>query len=326
MLLGVGLGLSRPATAAFTEPEAASVAQLREALRLLNEGQREISLAIQTSAPLDPRASLALAASTAAEAFRDGHRALGLLVGVVTEQRGTRAYSRLAAKSRAERVATAWFYADRLVTGTSAAVAALATTSSANAIRARDIWWPQVADAAKLVDRTLGYAAPEPASYPAIIGPHGNYDEAQWYLWRAAWYALDGTQDFLNAYSLGGGDLERYHKALNSGTLLLDILAGAGVLNAGVAIAPEYVGMDPFGRTLELLALLTDKARLSVSQRLFEVLSNLNGMANVPSSAVASMDSAKLRFADSWLHMDQAVWEHVVFPGCPPECVGGTGQ
>src|SRR5207245_2704726 len=132
-----------------------------------------------------------------------------LRIGVITEQVDTSEYSRLSAMSRSYRVGLAWWRLDRFVMFARAAQAELADAARLSGDpsyrdgirRARDIWLQQAISGVAQVNRRLAYADPNPSSYPKIIGPHGDYDRTQWFLWRAQWYAHDALDNVRIAYA-----------------------------------------------------------------------------------------------------------------------------
>jgi len=243
--------------------------------------------------------------------------------------------------SRSDRVGLAWWRLDRFVMFARAAQAELADAARLSGDpsyrdgirRARDIWLQQAISGVAQVNRRLAYADPNPSSYPKIIGPHGDYDRTQWFLWRAQWYAHDALDNVRMAYAgealgnaAGLGDV--FTRIGNASRMLMQSLE----LLAGVTWTPEQQQSSQFFRVLGVTKLLTDhghtpfrwmEAVVSLKTYWFP---HLQGRPVVSSN----IQDAVVRIADAWKHSDMAAWEIMDFPGCDPavnpQGCGGTRQ
>jgi hypothetical protein len=340
IVASIALLLPCRASAAFTDRELTSILHLHEARASLEEALMH-HLAQLVSAYTTPatRPRLGRAMSKAVAAYRELSMCEALLVGVVTEQVKTPGYAKLAAMPRSDRLRLAWWRLDRFVMLAKAAQDELAAATSLLADlayrdglrRARDIWLRRALSEAAAVDRGLAYADPNPASHPKIIGPHGDYDRTQWFLWRSHWYALDALENLLAAYvseppvnSPGLGDaFMRIGEALR---LLMQSLE----LVAGVTWTPEQRQSSQFFRVLGVTKLLTDHGH--VPFRWMEALVSLrtHWFPHLHGRPVVSsnIQDAMIRIADAWKHSDMAAWEIMTFPGCDPavnpQGCGGT--
>jgi hypothetical protein len=330
------------AFAAFTDQEAASLVRLHNARESLEEAVMH-HIAQLWSAYTTPATRLALgrAMRDALAASRELNMAEALLVGVVTEQLETPPFIKLAASPRSERLRQAWWRIDRFTNFANAAredltaAAKLGTDPKYQDLirRARDIWLLQAIAEAAAVNRALAYANPRPAHYPKIIGPHGDYDQTQWFLWRSQWYAHDALDNVVAAYSsepLEGGTalgdvVMRVFGATKSIMQSLEIIAGLSWL-------PEQKRSSQFFRVLGVTKRLTDHGHVPL--RWMEAIVSLrtNWFPVIAGRAVASsnIQDAVVRIADAWKHADMAAWETMEFPGCDPvqrpEGCGGTAK
>jgi hypothetical protein len=330
------------ASAAFTDQEAASLARLHKARESLEEAvmhhvahlwSRHTTPA--TRLPLGRVMELSLAAS------RELNMAEALLVGVVVEPVNTPGFTRLAASPRSEWLRLAWWRLDRFAMFARAAREGLTAAAKLDVDpkyqeligRARDIWLLQALAEAAAVNRALAYADPRPAHYPKIIGPHGDYDQTQWFLWRSQWYAHDALDNVVAAYS---------SEPLEGGTALGDVVmrvfgATKSIMQsleivAGLSWLPEQKASSQFFRVLGVTKRLTDHGH--VPMRWMEAIVSLrtNWFPVIAGRAVASSNihDAVVRIADAWKHADMAAWETMEFPGCDPalrpEGCGGTAK
>ena len=132
--------------------------------------------------------------------------------------------------------------------------------------RVGDIWLAQALTAMQRVDRTLAYAAPNPTSFPQVVGPHGDYAAAQWKMWRSQWYLHDALDHWLAAYTaetlpsyVGLGEPAKRLLLVN------DILLNGMTLLAGAAWTPDQVTEGGFFRALDVLEWLTSQRVLGPS-------------------------------------------------------------
>jgi hypothetical protein len=327
-----------PAAAAFTGAEQTEMLRLVSGATTISEIMRYLSFAMQGGS----QKPVGEALNAASEASREAHLAYGLLLNIVVQQRATSAFDELQAVPRDGRVALAWSHLDRslrfLDSTESALTRALSATtdptSQDSLQRARDIWVANARQDLRGVDRSLAFSSPNPPTYPAVIGPHGSYDDAEWFLWRANWYALDMLEAISTAYAEGPTlpDYWPVYKAVNSASILLDTVMRAQGVVAGMTFTPAQASLDPFFRVLDELRTITTES----SERYMEIQENLAawvpqlssaaacGGSSAPSSAVISFVAALTRLTDSWRNVDHAVWQELVFLNCtaPTGCGG----
>ena len=331
------------ASAAFTDQEAASLARLHNARESFEAAVMHhiASLWSQHTTPAT-RVSLGRVMRDALAASRELNMAEALLVGVVTEQVNTPGFARVSASPRSERVGTAWWRIDRFVMYAKAtregltAAAKLAPDPAYQDLirRARDIWLSKALAEAVAVNRALTYADPRPANYPKIIGPHGDYDQTQWFLWRAQWYAHDALDNVLAAYvsepPVDGGTAlgDVYMRLFEASRSLMQSLE----IVAGLSSTPEHKRSSQFFRVLGVTKRLTDEG--DVPGRWMEAIVSLKThwfpvVAGRP-AASSHIQDAVVKIADAWKHADMAAWETMEFPGCDPvlrpEGCGGTAK
>lgn len=320
-----------PASAAYTAAEETQMMKLRDALEDMSEALRYVGYAIRTGTTTATQAPLADSLSLLILAVRDAELANGLLQNVIVEQRGTAKFTALEAQTRSARVARAWWRLDRSVAVLANAEVALnrAFLANSNAVyqdhvrRAREIWVGAARRNLLWVDRALTYANPTPVSYPKVIGPHGEYDRAQWYLWRSHWYALDMLDAVTAAYRADEVQTSYWsvYKTISSATSILDAhIAAAGTL-AGMTMAASQVGQDPFFRTLDELETMTE----DMPERYHEIQRELAAwIAQGRAPTLGPLSQSLIRLTDSWRHADHSVWRQLVFPECtnPAGCGG----
>ena len=306
------LALASPASAAFTDAEAASVSRLvTQVVGNLSQAQSEVSFAVQGAQ--DPAPLLRDTAMAVKEAVREALLALALLVDVVPGS----SFVAPDPAGRAGRVAEAWTHLDRIALFIDQAQAASAGAVGANTRRAKTIWLPAARSAAAGVDRAPAFADARPASWPAIIGPHGDYDRTQWRLYRSLWYLLDAVEYALPWY--GAGPAADWYALLQKSYPIYDAMARGLALIAGVPPA-SLAGVSQFWRVLAHVASLTDIDAQAVAERLFEVGGAVAGPAELAASRV--------RVLDAWRHLDASVWFVLIFLDCsqasdPNGCAAG---
>ena len=305
------LGWVGVAAGELAPTEKAQIAQLVGAISDLHAAMQYLGFAVQEDTT--GRYVLGTALWQGTQAHRECGRALNLLLDVATEQEGTVAYSNLRNASRAVRVNTAWFYLDRCVHFIDEAGSVLPpNATSDNVRRAREIWFLSARDRAASINRAYTYESPLPPSYPTIVGPHGFYDDAQWYFWRSGWYATDALEYLLPAYqsrTLTPDQLWPIYAVIDRVTELLSTLAYRQARMAAVAFTEAEETQNPFWRTLAVLERLTAQTYDSAAQRLHEAQSSL---------AILPATYSRVRIADAWRHLDFGVWAMMSFPNCSP--------
>jgi hypothetical protein len=298
------------ASAAFTSSEQQQVDTLvTQVVGPLNQALAELSFAIKGGQ--DPAPTLQAGVMHTKEAVREASLVLADLVNVVTGH----TFLPPDPAGRAGRVNDAWFHLDRVTMFIETAQGGLARASGMNTKRAATVWLPEALAGAASIDRTLSYADPNPPTYPKIIGPHGSFDNVEWELYRAWWYALDMLENGIAHYPQARAD---WYTFVNRSALLYDTYAQTIARMAGVPPS----GTSQFFLVLGALGGLTDMYSMGASQRYEEIQGSL---IVSPSPALTSVLG---RVTDSWRHMDAAVWAMLVFPGCdaitnPDGCAGG---
>ena len=327
----IGLCGGHEARAAFTGAERAEIVQLVNAQSYTHEGLRYMTFAISAGTTTQTRTPLADAILRTVAASREASLAYGLLLNIVVEQHDTPGFAALQALSRPDRVAIAWWRMDRSIAAIEAAQQMLTAAHKASASaafrdavrRARDIWLFQAKRELVAINRGLTYAKPLPLSYPKIIGPHGSYDETQWFLWRANWYALDMLEELAIAYRTGPL-LTNYwpvYKAINSTSVILDIEIHAQAILAGITFTAAQAALNPFFRVVDQLQWVTEET----SERYHEVQAEIAAWIWATRSTVpVPLTNALVRLSDSWRNLDQGVWQQLIFPNCEPPtpCAG----
>lgn len=164
------------------------------------------------------------------------------------------------------------------------------------------------------IDRTLLYNQPFPPWHPMIIGPHGDYERAQWRLYRSIFYEQtmwSRVREALQGQTLVSSR-EMSRVPLTKGTLLTeDILRS--MVRLTNTLMPEGDIADPFMRMMNIMNILM----VSVPGGLLDAQENLRLYGANPSIQLALNVHAR-----AWWRLDQAFWEFMVFPagfqpGCP---------
>lgn len=304
-VLGAALLLvCRPANAEFTNQEKANLVHLRNANRTISPALQDYILPYRLDADVKPAALAVVTAS------REVTLEIGLLLNVITEQHLTPLYDALAAKTREERVQLAWWHGDRAVMFLRDAQNKLLEAETATTdprkkdfmFRARSIWVEGAITHLDRVNRTLAYADPLPASFPQVIGPHGDYEMYMWKLWRSQHYAHDAMRTEL-------GTTLRMQSAKN-------IIIDAMLLVAGVTWNPDQAGKSMFFRVIDVIEMLSgDNVDKNLPPRFMQAISGVQTLA------------ARIQIADAWKHSDDAVWRLMIFINCDklqhPEGCGG---
>ncbi len=323
LLVGLGLAAALPAEAVFTTAEQTELTKLVDGLENISETIRYVGYAIRTGTTAGTQSPLADTLSLLILAARDAERAYGLLLDVITEQRGTAIYSSLDAQTRSQRVTQAWWRLDRSVTSLASAESALSRAFIANTgvvfqdnvRRARDIWSPSARRNLLWVNRTLTYASPNSAAFPKVIGPHGDYDRSQWFLWRSHWYALDMLDSVTAAFRADAiqTDYWSVYKTISSTTAIMDAHVQAASTLAGMTLLASQVGQDPFFRVLDELQVMTE----DTPERYHEIQRELaTWIGRGRTATLAPLAQALIRVTDSWRHADHGVWQQLSFPDC----------
>jgi len=310
----LAMALATPAHAALTTGESAQVNSLIvNVISPLNAALSEFSFAIRGQQ--DTPAILRPAVEHTKEAVREAHLTLALLINVVPAAE----FVMPDPTTRAARVAEAWTHLDRAASFAQWARANAAAGIGGNTFRAQSIWLPEALAGTTRINRALAYSDPSPASFPAIIGPHGDYNRTVWQLFRANWYVLDTLEYSIALYGTRAAD---WYMLVNRAPIFYDTYARLMALMAGVVVPPGDASLSQFWRVLGAQASLTDFHQQGLSLRYTEIM---DALTQAPS---LDFRLPYLRIVDSWKQMDQAVWEMLVFLNCsassdPQGCARG---
>lgn len=262
------------------------------------------AIAYALTLPAPPINGLALVM----EGRRDLGDCLALLLGVITEASGTPQFTARAAKPRAELVAYALGKCARAATEFQSARAIFAPLAGTERVLLGiDTALYNLAH----VDRALAYASP--LKLTQIIGPHGDYVQAQWHLWRSYWYAGDGQSTWRDISTALGVVVPEYPKRIVDGqNTVLDRL----LVLSRIYFTDEQRGKGDFFNAVDTHGTLTAQVGLPGVWK----------MANIASHKLAAMAGAKglyveaerlgQNMADLWLHSDEGAWRHIIFLDC----------
>lgn len=313
------------AHAALTDPEAAQIRTLGQALVTLHDGQRQVAHALRTETTTEKARDdfwHTLYSSNHAHWFLfDG---LVLLLDIPTGS----------ATARAETLAEAWQRVN---------IARIWVKSIVDHLPRRfphltdaQARYRTVLDTLTNLDRSPGYAEPKPPHYPKVIGPHGRYDQVQWWLWMAmnrlfySEYAMMRAYRGYREYGQSTDDpLLADYGALSDDFMVsagaMDVLANAVIRLAQADMTPEN---DPFFSTIHALNTLTEP-RLPHAPVYYKLghgwkallLSQHDGSRPV---LVRNVQNSVGLLAESERSMLAAIWELMVFPDCtnPGGCGG----
>lgn len=213
--------LAAPAEAAFTEAEQASLLQLHQAWTTLHGyGLGGYIASIKSKyASRSTYSQIGEAARVSASVAHELNDAIGVVLGVNPNVPGTAYFEAFAAKSRPDRLAEGYVKLDRAINAAESARAlwdqvvtaaggALAPAELVDWVRRTKVALEMTRDHIRAFDRSLGYLDPHPQPpFPngrhGIVGPHGDYVEAQWNLWRSAHYFVRAMSSLAQAMKLG---------------------------------------------------------------------------------------------------------------------------
>ncbi len=255
----------------FTPIEKANIHNLVLNINLIRSGMQDLDMAQSYGGYY-----------TAWQAAVDCHTAFGYLLGTQILQ-GEQSRATLAARPRSEWLGLAWHYLDRCISGadTAQTEAGYLTTKFGQA-KTQLQQFPRGTSGGPV----MLYLDPKPASYPNVVGPHGNYDFAQEYLWFAAKYAQDVTYIWGSRYMQ---DVANY-----------ETIAAASLANIRFTAAEtggfDTVNVDNFTNILWLQKfLLRDTAQKY--------------------HATQENEFMHPKLTDSWKNMDDAVEDTLCFTG-----------
>jgi hypothetical protein len=341
LLLVVALGSALPASAAFTPDEITSVRRVFSAATdYLHAGMGELFPVI--------RATTGATRPSTAEVARLLVRAQRQLYGAIADLVGASYYP---SDMRGRR-----FFVGRALQQIDAASATLAQAqaAAATAIRAggnvrqldRVRWLriPETVRQLKAFNRQLAFADPYPEGVSRngrrlIMGPHGDYDEAQNRLNGAADFVLLGYEALVRGYAANSllPSYEPLYQQMKFAALLYRQNVQAMATLAGVPLNGTEVEQNPFFRLLARVETLThggggacrpDNCHgtpYNYNQLMQSVL------VQVPywtgrSTFAREQQEVIHRFAQAWDKTDTAVWFIFAFPECDETAApGGCG-
>jgi len=315
------------AWASFTAPEQQSLLAVRRASRLISEGLRDYAVGPALDhAPESARAALAEGLRWGFLAQRELNDAHAALLNVITELTGSPSITQWQSQPRSYYVTYAWWRMDRVAwmlehtRNIFAAIEASATDPVLQdaAGRVSRIWIPQALVSMQQVDRGLAYAAPNPTSFPQVVGPHGDYAGSQYRLWRAQFYLHDVLDTWLAAYTaealpsyVGLGEPAKRLLQVN------DILIDGMTLLAGVTWTSDQVAEGAFFRTLDVLDWLTNRDH--APKHWMEAMSGVTLWVEAGSSNPGIRSQVRaimVRLVDAWKNADDAAWRLMIFLDC----------
>jgi hypothetical protein len=295
LVLALIVTLAAPAAAEFTENEKANVRNLILGVNLIRSG---LSDQIAAGSPSGY--------ATAWQAVVDCHDALGFLFGTQIRQ-GDQARSVLAATPRSGWLAMAWKSLDRCIAGLDAAQSqAWAATNKYGQARFAIAAFPRGGSTGGFgpvlsAPTAALYQNPKPASYPKVIGPHGDYDFAQEDLWFAIKYAHDALYIFGSRYLC---DVANYEGIIMGA--LADVRFRAGDTSDGF----DSTAVDDIDNVLWLQKFALEDTAVKY------LAATMNEYAHPKDSdALKAALPALVKHNDSWKNLDRAIRNTVCFVG-----------
>jgi hypothetical protein len=287
--------MAAPAAAEFTADEKANVHNLILGVNLIRSGLRD-QIAAESWGGY----------ATAWQATVDCHDALGYLFGTQIKQ-GAQARSQLAATPRSGWLALAWKSLDRCITELDSAQAqAWAATNKYVQARIIIAAFPRGATApmngpiASAKAAPAAYQNPKPASYPKVIGPHGDYDFAQEHLWFAVKYVHDSLYIFGSRYLCDAADYE---------SIIVGALANVRFTGNETADGFDSTVVDAVDNVLWLQKFALQDTAVKY------LAATMNEYAESTEPILKAALPALVKHNDSWKNLDRAIRNTVCFDG-----------
>jgi hypothetical protein len=344
VLLGASLLVAAPASAAFTDDERRSLLELRSTWGSLQSVMSDYTASVTTRYVTDANRQAISGATTATlNSIGDLNDALAVLFGVTPHISGTPGHALMTQMSRAQQVAWAYGKLDRvlgLIGWSRMQWTALALTNNvANAefqdwVRRIVMGLDTAAITLRRFNRGLAYADPYPGlptpnGSRTVIGPHGDYDDTQWHLWRSVVYFTRAMSSL--AYALGiGSPTGDYAQMGRPYMKLAQVNRNAieAMFIFGGALASDK---SRFFHVLDGIKLLTTQEHPGTPMVLHFL--NFEWQATFwpkfgrnPEWDRAVVDAMVIS-SDGWKQSDHAVWMLMVFPDCStlrdPQGCGG---
>jgi len=335
------LALPWPAWADFTAPEQESLLALKSSSQLVSTGLRDYAVGpVLDRLPVTSRSTLADGLRWAFNAQRELNDAHAALLNVITAQTHTPQHTMWEVQPRSYFVTYAWWRMDRaawMLDNARKTFAAIQASAAADPVlydaarRVSETWFGQALSAMQRVDRSLAYAAPNPVSFPQVVGPHGDYAGTQWRIWRSQWYLHDALDEWLAAYTaealpsyVGLGEPAKRLLLVN------DILLDGMTLLGGAPWTDDQASEGAFFRTLDVLDWLTN--RDYAPKHWMESVSGVAGWleaSNGRTGVRTHVRAMLIRITDAWKHSDDSAWRLMIFLDCAklrnPVGCGGRG-
>jgi hypothetical protein len=344
VVLAAALVLPDPAAAVLTSQEATALQRPLAAARNLSDGiSGELLTAIKDQTTSATRPKLATVAQLIIRAQGQVAGALADLLGgsgPEDDPRGRAFFVRRAVDQLGAAHAT-------LGSAKSAANTAIAAGASSYSLgRLRDIHIAGAMANLQAFDTTLRFADPYPSARSPqgrilVIGPHGDYEEAQRRLSSATTFLLAATAAVVNAYksdSLLPSYWSLYQQLKFAGTLFQQNVQAMATV-AGLSLSATEAARSPFFRILGRIETLTHGGGgpckpdtchgtpYQYNNFMQFTLSQVSYWAGRPSFAHYQQE-AMHRITEAWDGTDTAVWYMLTFPECDqrstPRGCGGT--
>jgi hypothetical protein len=335
-LLAATLLVAAPASAAFTDEEKVSLRALRAVWMELQSVMSDYTALTTNSYGTDAtREAIGAATAATVQSIVELNDAIAVLFGVVpavTEGPELTFRTAFTLMPRAERVAWAYGKLDRTV-----GYLEFSRSQWAQAARVHNRDNPEFQDWVRriiagltkidlilmLFNRDLTYADPYPGlptvnGSRTVVGPHGDYDETQWHLWRSAVYFTRAMESLAKALRLGSptGDYAQMGRPYIT---LAQVNRNAieAMYIVGDALASDK---SRFFRVLDAIKLLTIQEHPGTPMALHFL--NFEWQATFwpkfgrnPEWDRAVIDAMVIA-SDGWKQSDHAVWMLMVFPDC----------
>lgn len=290
-----------PVHAAFTTAEAQQVEKLRtEVVNRLTLALSNMAFAIRYREDTLAMRKQAIILTT--RATREAMTALALLVDVVSPS----SFSLPNPLLRPQRVADVWEHIDVARFRIDQARAALAAATGPNLRVASAQHLAAARVALGQLNSNLAYADARPPSYPALVGPHGDYDQTQAELARAWAYSIDALEFSMNEYGVVALPDANWYAVVQSSRIIFEIHGRGLAIMAGVG----QTNLNQFWRILNYTKQMTDIRSAGMTTQYSAIVAALSAGAG------PRLSFAITRVADSWRHMDQAVWSILLFLNC----------
>lgn len=351
VVLAIALALPSPAAAALTAAEATAIQRPFSAARNLAEGISAELLPVINETNSSTRPRLAQVAQLINKAQGQVAGGLADLLGGSYDPDDTRGRNFFVQRA-AQQLTGAYATLGQVKAATNAAISAGA--NSYHMGRLRDIHIAAAMTNLKAFDATLGYENPYPEGRSPdgrilVIGPHGDYAEAQVRLNSAITFLLQAASAVITAYgsdSLLPSYWNLYQQIKFARTLYQENVEAMGAL-AGVTYSASEAARNPFFRMLARIETLThggggptvasnhcspDTCHGTPYNYMNFVKFTMDQMpywSGRPNFA-ANMQVALRRISEAWDGTDSAVWFILAFPECDqktkPAGCGGTGK